>query len=418
MADLSVELAGLRFKNPVVAASGPIAHSSTTLEKAIKSGLGGVVTKTCTATPYFRTYPRMEEYLLDFELDPHRIFAHPKGWALYHRDHLQHQDPEVWVKIIKEKMPLAKEYDCRIIGSIEGGLDANEWKKLAKMHAEAGVEALELNCCCPHPGVVSTQYQAGSSGAVGASVGKNAEAVAKAVKAVKEVTGLPVFVKLTPEAEDPAYIAKVAQEAGADGATIISRNLSLRIDIETGKAIGYTYCSTSGPGTKEFSMRWVAATAQLCNIPILASNGPVEPEDFIEFMMAGATVVETCTALMVYGYRYVKEILKGMEEFLDRKGYNARDIIGMALPLGPSSDIPVKFKAKYGVVDRDKCNGCKRCEEACFYDALRIENRKSIIDPDRCVGCGFCQYLCPQKAISYLERASEEEYIAALHKSL
>jgi dihydroorotate dehydrogenase/Pyruvate/2-oxoacid:ferredoxin oxidoreductase delta subunit len=417
MANLSVAIGELKFKNPILNASGPIAHGSAQMERAIRSGLGGVVTKTCTSTPYFRTYPRMEEYLLNFKVDPKNVWAHDTGnWRLYHRDHLQHQEPEVWAGIIKKLMPLAREHDCRVIGSIEGGTDMEAWKYLAKIHEEAGVDAFEINCCCPHPSVVSLEYTYGKS-AIGMATGKSMEATVNAVKAVKSVSKLPMFVKLTPEAEDPTAIAKAAFDAGAAGATVISRNLALNIDIETAKIIGYGYCSTSGPGTKELALRWVAATKML-GVPILGSNGPVEPADFIEFMMAGATCVQSCTALMVYGYRYVEEILKWMNEFLDRRGLSAKEIIGKALPVGFSVEVPKLFKAKYGEVDHKKCNGCKRCEEACFYEAINISEHKMSINPNRCVGCNFCHYLCPQQAISYTERDSEEGYVAALRANV
>jgi dihydroorotate dehydrogenase/ferredoxin len=303
-----------------------------------------------------------------------------------------------------------------VIGSIEGGTDTEAWKHLARIHEEAGVDAFELNFCCPHPSVVSVEYTCGKS-AMGMATGKSMEAAVSAVKAVKSVSNLPIFFKLTPEAEDPAAIARACCDAGAAGATVISRNLSLNIDIETAEVIGYGFCSTSGPGTKELSLRWVAATKML-GVPILGSNGPVEPADFVEFMMAGATCVQSCTALMVYGYRYVKEIIEWMNDFLDRKGWSAMEIIGKALPVGFSAEVPKLFKAKYGVVDHEKCNGCKRCEEVCFYGAISISEHKMSISPNRCVGCNFCHYLCPQEAISYAERDSEEGYVAALRANV
>jgi dihydropyrimidine dehydrogenase (NAD+) subunit PreA len=416
MADLTVKLANLELKNPLIAASGPLTHSSTTLKKAIESGFGAIVTKTCTHTPYFRSYPRMEEYLVDFPTKKDNVWYKPDYWALYHRDHLQHQEPEKWVATIAAAMKLAKANDCKVIGSIEAGGDLDAWVKLAQMHQQAGVDGLELNFCCPHPMVVSKSYEKGNP--VGAWTGKDPVLGASIVKAIKAKVNLPIFPKLTPEAEDPAAIAAALKEAGAAGVTCISRNLALRIDIENAKTLGYSYCSTSGPGTKEFSLRWVAKVASEVGMPIMGGNGPAKWQDFIEFMMGGANAVQTCSAVMIYGYKYVKELLKDMEKFMDLKGYkSASELVGLVIPLQPTSDIPKKIPAKFGVIDNEKCIGCGRCPHVCFYDALTMKGKKANVDPDHCVGCGLCQFVCPYEAIDYQNRNSEDEYLAALRRS-
>ena len=415
--DLTVKLANLELKNPVVAASGPVTHSYNNLRKAIEAGFGAIVTKTCTSTEYFRSYPRMEEYLLDFETRKDNVWYKPNYWSLYHRDHLQHQDPEVWCETISKISKLCKENDCTLIGSVEAGNDIASWKKLSKMHEEAGCDALELNYCCPHPQVVSVEYTKQSP--VGCWTGKDPVLASNIVQEVKKVVHVPIFPKLTPEAEDPSMIAAAIKEAGGDGVTCLSRNLSLQIDIETGKAIGYSYCSSSGPGTKEFSIRWVAKISQDVGIPIMGGNGPVKWEDFIEFMMAGANTVQTCSAVMIYGYKYVAELLKGMTNFLRHKGYRgAQEIVGLALPLGVGADIPKKFKARYAVVDDEKCINCRRCLAVCFYSSLKAEKKKVFADKDRCAGCGLCQWVCPYNAIVYKERVNEEEYLQALRREL
>ena len=415
--DLTVKLGSLELKNPIVAGSGPLTHSYTNLKNAVKAGFGAIATKTCTSTEYFRSYPRMEEYLIDFETRKDNVWYKPPFWALYHRDHLQHQDPEAWCQTLAKIAKTCKENDCRLIGSIEGGNDLDAWKKLGKMHEEIGCDALELNYCCPHPQVISTEYTKKSP--VGCWTGKDPVLAANIVRELKKVVKIPIFPKLTPEAEDPSLIAAAVKEAGGDGVTCLSRNLSLRIDVETGKALGYSYCSTSGPGTKEFSMRWVAKIAQDVVMPVMGANGPVKWQDFIEFMMAGANAVQTCSAVMIYGYKYVGELLEEMTKFLVRKAYRgAQEVVGLALPVGVGADIPKKFKARYAVIDDEKCIKCRRCLAVCFYSGLKAEKKKLFADQARCVGCGLCQWVCPYEAITYKERASEEEYLKALRSEI
>jgi dihydroorotate dehydrogenase/NAD-dependent dihydropyrimidine dehydrogenase PreA subunit len=411
--DLRVRLGDLELKNPLIAGSGPLTHSYNNLKNAVEAGFGGIVTKTCTSTEYFRSYPRMEEYLLDFETKKDKVWYKPPYWSLYHRDHLQHQDPEAWCEILSRISKLCRENDCILIGSIEAEQDIAWWKKLAKMHEEAGCDALELNYCCPHPQVISEEYTTKTP--VGAWTGKDPNLAANIVRELKKEVRIPCFPKLTPEAEDPSMIAAAVKGAGANGVTCLSRNLSLRIDIETGKAIGYSYCSSSGPGTKEFSLRWVAKIAQEVVMPIMGANGPVKWQDFIEFMMAGANAVQTCSAIMIYGYKYVGELLKEMTKFLNRKGYeSAQEIVGLALPLGIGADIPKKFKAKYAVIDEENCTKCRRCLVVCYYSSLKAEKKRVLVEEDRCVGCGLCQWVCPYDVITYKERTNEEEYLRAL----
>jgi dihydroorotate dehydrogenase/Pyruvate/2-oxoacid:ferredoxin oxidoreductase delta subunit len=406
------------LKNPLVAGSGPLTHSSANLKKAIESGFGAIVTKTCTSNPYFRTYPRMDEYLMDFPVKADNVRFKPDYWALYQRDHLQHLEPELWVEVISKAMPLAKANDCKVLGSIEGGSDLKAWVELAKMHEQAGVDGLELNFCCPHPMIVSKEYE--KQNPVGAWTGKDPVLGASIVSAIKAAgVKLPVFPKLTPEAEDPSAIAAALKAAGAEGVTCLSRNLSLRIDIEKGQALGYSYCSTSGPGTKEFALRWVAKVASEVGIAVMGANGPVKWQDFIEFMMGGANAVQSCSAVMIYGFRYVKELLRGMEQFMDRKGYKSADeLVGLALPIKPTAEIPTTIPARFAVITEKECNGCTRCLDVCYYNAISVKAKKAKVDADYCVGCGLCQFVCPSKGITYQNRASEAEYVAALRRSV
>lgn len=412
--NLKVKLGNLELKNPLILGSGPLTHSYGNIKKAIEAGFGAIVTKTCSSSEYFRSYPRPEEYLLEFETRKDNVWYKPNFWALYLRTGFQHQEPEVWCETLSKVSNLCKTNDCIMIGSIEAENDIASWKRLAKMHEAVGCDALELNFCCPHPQVVSEEYTKKTP--MGAVVGKDPNLSAAIIRELKKTVRIPIFPKLTPLSEDPSLIALAIKEAGGDGVTCLSRNLALRIDIETGKAIGYTYCTTSGPGTKEFSIRWVAKIAQEVKMPIMGANGPVKWPDFIEFMMAGANAVQTCSAMMIYGYKYAGELLKGMEKFLARKGYNAQEIVGLALPVGVGADIPKKFKPRYAFIDEKKCVDCKRCLAVCFYHSLGAERKKVFVDKDRCVGCGLCQWVCPYKAIAYKERANEEEYLKALQR--
>jgi ferredoxin len=116
-------------------------------------------------------------------------------------------------------------------------------------------------------------------------------------------------------------------------------------------------------------------------------------------MMVGATTVQFCTAVMIYGYPLLSETLKGMNEFLDRKGYRSvREVIGAANRSVLSyAEVALLPRERYRI-EEERCIQCGACFEACFYGAIALEGDQPRIT-EKCVGCSFCRSFCPEKAI-------------------
>jgi len=420
--DLSVEFAGIKFKNPTIAAAAPPTRDLKCVIKAIESGIGGVVPKTMTYEESARTKPHPEYLLvywrtieakeLEKQIPPYYLALCRDGPTLCP------WEPEEYVKQLKEMKKQTEKADVRLIGSIMGRTE-DEWIKLAKLCEEAEVDAIELDLSCPSTWLHTKKL------AHAMDIAQSPELVFDLVKALKKSVSLPIIPKLTLQAANPMEVAKAAKEAGADGVTMFNILYGLVIDIEKGAPVAGGPATVGGPWAKPLVLRWIALTAKQVSAPISGCYGVHTWKDAVEYIMAGASTVQYASVIMRVGYGITKEILEGMKEFMIKKGYKKiDDFRGIILDkLFTSYQDYVKAQRPLvAVVDTKKCaprvSVCGRCERICFKDAIK---RKQIdektyaarVDRTKCIGCHACEYICPAKAISMEERP-EEEYIRAV----
>lgn len=161
--------------------------------------------------------------------------------------------------------------------------------------------------------------------------GTSPEAAKEVVKAVKEVTTKPVYVKLTPNVTNIVEIAKACEEGGADGISLINTLLGMRIDLKTQKpVIANKMGGFSGPAIFPVALRMVYQVYEAVNIPIIGMGGVETAEDVIEMMLAGATAVEVGAANLVNPFA-CKEIIDNLPNVMEKYGINSlKDIIGKA----------------------------------------------------------------------------------------
>jgi len=231
----------------------------------------------------------------------------------------------------------------------------------------------------------------------------------KASHWVREATYLPVIVKLTPNVTDIIQLAEVAKESGADAVTAINTLSGLGgIDLQTlhpqpsAGSLG-TFGGYSGPGLKPVALRCAASIAQKVSIPLLGSGGISAWQDAAEFMAAGCSLVEICTAVMWNGYAIIHQFLHGLSNYLEQHQFaSSAELVGKALPFlvqHPDLNLDARLLAQ---VNLKECTGCSLCIQACASGASRAiyrKNKKIAIDPSRCDGCGLCLEICPTNAI-------------------
>jgi dihydroorotate dehydrogenase (NAD+) catalytic subunit len=297
--DLAIEIAGIKFKNPVMVASGTFGWGEEYSGVMDLSKLGAIVTKTITLKPREGN-------------SPPRICETPSG--MLNSIGLQNEGID---KLISEQLPFLAKFNIPVIVNIAGD-SPDEFAELAKMLDKAKVvRAIELNISCPnvkHGGML---------------FGVDPIATGEVVKAVKKATSLPVIAKLTPNVTDITLIAKAAESAGADAVSLINTLLGMSIDIGTRKPrIGAGMAGLSGPAIKPVAVRMVWQVAKAVKIPVIGIGGIMTADDAIEFFLAGASAVQVGTANFV-DPEAANKVIKGIEGYLKaHKLSGIKDIIG------------------------------------------------------------------------------------------
>ncbi|KXA98962.1 hypothetical protein AKJ39_00145 [candidate division MSBL1 archaeon SCGC-AAA259J03] len=362
MISLSTEIAGLEFRNPILPAAGPIVRNGASLIEIANKGAGGLVAKTVSTEPAEVPRPNMAKI----------------GDGLMNAELWSEIPLEQWVE---KEYPKAKEAGLPLIASI--GYTAEEIEEIAPQVAEAGVDGLEF----------STHY-----------LGHDPSPVVEAVEAAKSVVDLPVFVKLSPHVLDITDFAKSAEDAGADGIVAINTvGPALTIDVNSERPImgsenGYGWLS--GPAIKPIAVRCVADIARAVDIPIFGVGGIKDEQDVAEFLMAGASAVQICTAAITRGTKIFGLIADNLRKFMNARGYNSiEELSGVALRHLPEE--PLRTTAKQPEVLTSDCTGCGLCVKHCTFDAVTIVGGKARIDPAKCTGCGLCVSVCPPEALRF-----------------
>lgn len=297
--DLSVSIGRLRLKNPLIAASGCFGYGVEYADFVDLATLGGVAVKGL--------------FLEEREGHaPPRIVETPSG--MLNAIGLQGIGVR---RFVEEKLPTLREQQAVVIVNI-CGTTVDEYAELARVLSDAaGVAALELNISCPN-------IKEG-----GITFGCSLQGTHDVVAAVRRVTDLPIFPKLTPNVTDVASFARAAQDAGADAVSLVNTFLAMAIDIDTRRpSLSNVVGGLSGPAIRPIAVRMVYECATAIRIPIIGMGGIASARDVVEFLIAGATAVQVGTANFEDPFIW-RKLGDGLTDYLQQHGYRSvRDIIG------------------------------------------------------------------------------------------
>jgi dihydroorotate dehydrogenase (NAD+) catalytic subunit len=297
--NLSVDIAGLKLKNPVMTASGTFGYGEEYSEFLDLNRLGAIVVKGLSITPrQGNPTPRIVET--------------PAG--MLNAIGLQN----IGVKaFIKEKLPFLKQFNIPIIANFFGD-SIDEYIQAAEELSNAeGVHALEMNISCPNK-------QAGWI-----VFGTDPKTMEQVVTAVRKSTKLPLIVKLSPNVTDIGFMAKIAENAGADAVSLINTITGMVVDVKKRKPVlANNTGGLSGPAVRPIAVRMVWEVCKAVKIPIIGMGGIMNANDALEFLIAGAKAIAIGTANFVNPTATV-EIIVGLEKFLIEEGLSdINEIIG------------------------------------------------------------------------------------------
>ncbi len=392
MADLTSSFLGIRSPNPFWLASAPPTDKANNVNRAFEAGWGGVVWKTLGEDPPivnvngprygallgtarnligFNNIELITDRLLDVNLRE--------------------------IRQVKRDWP-----DRALVVSLMVPCEERAWKAILPMVEDTGADGIELNFGCPH-GM--------SERGMGSAVGQVPEYVEMVARWCKENTRLPVIVKLTPNVTNILAPARAARRGGADAVSLINTVSSIMsVDLEAmapspsidGRGAHGGYC---GPAVKPIALRMVGEIArdrECAGMPISGIGGIATWRDAAEFMALGASNVQVCTAAMVYGFKVVEDMIDGLANWMDSKGYRSvADFVGKAVSnFVDWEHLNLNYTVK-ARIDQALCIQCGRCYIACEDTSHQAITREQdgrrhfeVIDAE-CVGCNLCVNVCP-----------------------
>ncbi|XP_059168916.1 dihydropyrimidine dehydrogenase [NADP(+)]-like [Physella acuta] len=435
LVDVSIEMCGLKFPNPFGLASATPTTSSAMIRRAFEAGWGFALTKTFSLDKDIVTNvsPRIVRGTTSGQL-----FGPGQG-SFLNIELISEKTAAYWCKSITE---LKQDFPNNIvIASIMCGYIESDWTELAKMAEAAGADALELNLSCPHG--------MGERG-MGLACGQKPELVYNICLWVRKAVKIPFFAKLTPNVTNIVDIAKAAKEGQADGVTAtntVSGLMGLRNDGSAWPSVGKmkrtTYGGVSGNAIRPIALRAVSAiAAALPNFPILATGGIDSADAGLQYIHAGASVLQVCSAIHNQDFTLIEDYIVGLKTLLylrslgnfsawdgqsppvekHQKGKpvpNIIDLVGKALPsFGPYQKqreaIIAGLKQKLDLLDESQQPMPNRpayeqtrsvpklsdligdaVDRITSYNELdNTDQVIALIDEDMCINCGKCYMTC------------------------
>ena len=314
--ELSVKIAGVKFSNPVLVASGTFGYGEEYESLIDLNKLGGIVTKSITLEP-------REGHA------PPRTFETPCG--MLNAIGLANVGVE---KFIREKLPFLRSLKTRIIVNVAGSTvkeyvevvkRLNRTTRRSRQRCEpygshqrrGGIDMLEINISCPNVKEGGIEF------------GSTIKSAYDCIKAVRENSSYPIIAKLSPNVTDIVEIAGAVEKAGADAISLINTLIGMAIDTEKKRPVLSNITGgLSGPAIKPVALAMVWKVAKVVRVPVIGIGGIMSTEDALEFILAGASMIQVGTANFVDPQTSIK-IVNGLSEYCKkRKIKKITDLVG------------------------------------------------------------------------------------------
>lgn len=280
-----VKIAGVEFKNPVIAASGTFGFGKEFSEYIDLNKLGGICSKGLT---------------LHRNLGNKGVRIHETASGIMNSIGLQNPGIDYFTK---EELPFLEKFDTVAIANL-GGHSIDDYVRGAEILDKTSVPMIELNISCPN-------VKEG-----GMAFGTEPKKACEVIKKVRNVTKKPLIVKLSPNVGSIGEFAKIAEDEGADAISLINTINAMAIDIRRRKPVFENKTAgLSGPCVKPIAVRMTYEATSAVNIPVIGMGGIMTYEDAIEFIMAGASAIQVGTANFI-DYKSMENIIDGISNFM------------------------------------------------------------------------------------------------------
>ena len=396
--DLSIDFCGIKSPNPFWLASAPPSNSAYQVQKAFEDGWGGAVWKTIGA-PVLNVCNRYGT--MDY-----------KGSKIIGLNNVELISDRPIEVNLREMAEVKRNFpNHAVIASIMVESKKEAWQEIVKRTEATGIDGFELNFGCPH-GM--------SERGMGSAMGQVPEYTCMVTDWVMEVATKPVIVKLTPNITDIVQPARAALKGKCDALSLINTiNSIMGVDLDTfelrpnvgGKGGHGGY---AGPAVKPIALHLLSAVASdpevmASKVPISGIGGVETWQDAVEFMLLGSTSVQVCTAVMHWGFRIVEDMVDGLSNWMEEKGFEkCTDFIGKSLPrISSFGDFDLGFQT-VAKINHDKCIQCNLCFIACndaAHQCIDLKDLKlkdevnerlwPVVREEDCVGCDLCSVVCP-----------------------
>lgn len=343
---------GNEIQSPIIVGSGPLSYGANGMIALHQNGAGAVVTKTINRYAADNPYHHMIKCDTD-------TLINCEKWSDY--------SMQQW---LNEEIPKAVKAGVACIASV--GHTVDDAKLCVEQLEAEGCMAIEL-------------------------VSYDDETVLPMLEYTKKRVKIPVIVKLSPNSKDMFAYAKRCEEAGASGFTACdSMGPVLKIDIETGKPVmgekgGYGWLT--GAMIRPFTLQKICELRKQTQLPIIGLGGITKWQDAIEAVMAGADYVGICSAPIMKGIEFIRQLDLQIDEYLKQHGYHSlKEISGIVQQYLPTEKDKDSYEMEF---EKELCRKCQRCIKVCPYRARSFRgNGEMVVDAASCRKCGLCVSVC------------------------
>ena len=405
--DMSVRVAGLTFKSPIVVASSECAANLKILKNWTNRKIGAVVSKTYTSPPEFRIRVRPYQF-------PLNKFgkAYAQGGCLYSLAAPHVEDRHAVKAHVSQMAEHCHASSLVFIASFfENPQNSDLWIKQAKAFEEAGADMLELNFSSPSAAKVFSQ---------------SFESAGQIISEVKNHTAIPVGLKLSPTLEPLELFIQACVDAGLDFVTAHNAPGGIVVDVDHEVPFGAPTMGgyVMGKAFLPYSLGRIVRIRNVADIPVIGVGGIYEAQDALQYILCGCPLIGIGSALYFKGSQLLDDVYDGITDWMQLKGYaTVVQFLGNALAhIKDPASLKSHEKHPYTtppdcpyvpVIDNQLCTHCGMCETTCIYHVFRVDKNKSMvfINEDRCWSCGFCVGICPTGAIDLKDRKSKQMLI-------